>query len=187
MDEDTYHATSHKYPPLININIQESLSSSSSRRSAQYIYVDTALGTVLLMLNAFTKLMGNTTTKEEEKRGGGGVASTHNNISHAAPFNLGHGEADSGRRRSEVAAKCLHDGIGLSDFMLLKTVGKGSFGKVYQVKKKDTGQIYAMKVLNKERVIARKQYEHTLSERRILEEMDHPFLVSLRYAFQSGR
>ncbi len=90
------------------------------------------------------------------------------------------------RRESHIVHKCAEAGISLTSFSLLKTVGKGSFGKVYQVRKKDTGKIYAMKVLNKERVIARKQYEHTLSERRILEEMEHPFLVSLQFAFQSG-
>lgn len=56
----------------------------------------------------------------------------------------------------------------LDDFMLLQTVGKGSFGKVVQVRKKDSGKIYAMKILKKDMVIRRKQYEHTLSERRIL-------------------
>lgn len=42
----------------------------------------------------------------------------------------------------------------LDDFTLMKTIGKGSFGKVFEVKMKDTGQIYAMKVLSKENVIA---------------------------------
>ncbi len=71
------------------------------------------------------------------------------------------------------------------DFELLKTVGKGSFGKVFQVKMIENGQIYAMKVLSKEKVVARKQYQHTLAERRILGNLSHPFLVGLRYAFQS--
>jgi len=35
----------------------------------------------------------------------------------------------------------------------LHVIGKGSFGKVLQVKKKDTGKIYAMKVLNKKKYI----------------------------------
>lgn len=35
------------------------------------------------------------------------------------------------------------------DFMLLQVVGRGNFGKVMQVRKKDTGRIYAMKVLRK--------------------------------------
>ena len=42
-----------------------------------------------------------------------------------------------------------------------------------------------MKILKKEMVVKRKQYDHTLSERRILESINHPFIVSLRYAFQS--
>jgi len=75
--------------------------------------------------------------------------------------------------------------VGLDDFVLLKTVGKGSFGKVIQVRKKDTGKIYAMKILKKEQVIKRKQFEHTMAERRILEDVDHPFIVSLRFAFQT--
>eukprot|EP00457_Paulinella_chromatophora_P008681 gb/GEZN01008722.1/.p1 GENE.gb/GEZN01008722.1/~~gb/GEZN01008722.1/.p1 ORF type:complete len:413 (+),score=72.53 gb/GEZN01008722.1/:56-1294(+) len=71
------------------------------------------------------------------------------------------------------------------DFELLKVVGKGSFGKVMQVRKKDTGEIYAMKVLKKEQLVARKQVAHTRTERKVLANIDHPFIVSLRYAFQT--
>ena len=73
----------------------------------------------------------------------------------------------------------------LDDFVLLKTVGRGSFGKVIMVRKKSDDRVYAMKALKKEQVLKRRQYEHTLSERRILENIDHPFIVSLRFAFQT--
>lgn len=66
------------------------------------------------------------------------------------------------------------------DFNLLTTVGKGNFGKVYQVRKKDTGKVYAMKVLNKANSLSQKNYERTLSERKIVEEVKHPFLATLR-------
>ncbi|KAK8796497.1 hypothetical protein WA588_000628 [Blastocystis sp. NMH] len=72
-----------------------------------------------------------------------------------------------------------------NDFELLKTVGKGSFGKVFQVRYKGDGKIYAMKILDKQVVLERNQYEHTLAERRIMGECEHPFLVCLRFAFQS--
>jgi len=72
------------------------------------------------------------------------------------------------------------------DFDLLKVVGKGSFGKVMQVRKKDTGKIYAMKILKKEQLVARKQVAHTKTERKVLEDIDHPFIVSLRFAFQTS-
>lgn len=68
---------------------------------------------------------------------------------------------------------------------MLQTVGRGSFGKVIMVRNKEDQRIYAMKALKKEHVLKRKQYEHTVSERRILENIDHPFIVSLRFAFQT--
>lgn len=87
-------------------------------------------------------------------------------------------------RRMSVAEK--HN-VTLDDFVLLTTVGQGSFGKVIQVRKKDTGEILAMKILKKDHVIKRKQLEHTMAERRILEEIQHPFIVSLRFAFQTSQ
>ncbi len=43
----------------------------------------------------------------------------------------------------------------LSDFTLLKVVGKGAFGKVLQLRKISNGEIYAIKILQKENVIKR--------------------------------
>jgi len=54
-----------------------------------------------------------------------------------------------------------------------------------QVKKKDDGKIYAMKVLRKEAIIARKQVAHTRAEKSILQKIQHPFIVRLHYAFQT--
>lgn len=73
----------------------------------------------------------------------------------------------------------------LEDFELLKVLGRGSFGKVMLVKKKDSGDIYAMKILKKRAIIARNQVEHTKAERKILQALQHPFLMTLRFAFQS--
>ena len=72
-----------------------------------------------------------------------------------------------------------------SDFEFLKVIGRGSFGKVMLVKKKDNDKLYAMKILKKKAIIARRQIEHTKAERRILESLQHPFCMSLRYAFQT--
>lgn len=79
----------------------------------------------------------------------------------------------------------MNNKLTVADFELLKVVGKGSFGKVMQVRKKDTDKIYAMKVLKKQHLVARKQVKHTQTERRVLENIEHPFIVSLRYAFQT--
>lgn len=76
-------------------------------------------------------------------------------------------------------------GATVDDFDLLKVIGKGSFGKVMLVRKKDTGKVYAMKVLNKRTIIERNEVEHTKSEKSILMKLSHPFLVGLHYSFQT--
>lgn len=72
------------------------------------------------------------------------------------------------------------------DFRIIKVIGKGSFGKVLLVSKKDTGALYAMKVLKKEALIKRNQVQHTRAERRILRTCDCPFIVKMHYAFQTA-
>ena len=54
------------------------------------------------------------------------------------------------------------------DFQMLSVIGKGSYGKVLLVKKVDSGELYAMKVLKKSEILRRNQVEHTMTERRIL-------------------
>lgn len=43
--------------------------------------------------------------------------------------------------------------VSINDFILLKVIGRGSFGKVYLVRKKDTGLPFAMKILKKDQLI----------------------------------
>lgn len=58
--------------------------------------------------------------------------------------------------------------IGKHDFQMLSVIGKGSYGKVLLVKKKDSGELFALKVLKKSEILRRNQVEHTKTERRIL-------------------
>ena len=72
------------------------------------------------------------------------------------------------------------------DFEFLKLIGRGTFGKVFQVRKKDTKRIYAMKVLSKKEIVAKKEVAHTIGERKILQcSLDSPFLVGLKFSFQT--
>lgn len=54
-----------------------------------------------------------------------------------------------------------------------------------QVKHKKTGKIYAMKVMRKDAIIAKNQVAHTRDEKSILQRIQHPFIVNLRFAFQT--
>jgi len=51
---------------------------------------------------------------------------------------------------------------------MLCVIGKGSYAKVVLVKRKDTGEIMALKILKKEMIEKRKQEEHVKTEREIL-------------------
>ena len=55
-----------------------------------------------------------------------------------------------------------------NDFTLCSVIGKGSYGKVLLVKKKDNDKYYALKILKKDEIKKRNQIEHTKTERNIL-------------------
>lgn len=75
----------------------------------------------------------------------------------------------------------------LSDFTFIRTLGTGSFGRVHLVRSQHNQRSYAVKVLNKERVVKMKQVEHTNSEREMLERVRHPFLVNLWGTFKDSK
>ncbi|XP_053664839.1 ribosomal protein S6 kinase beta-2 [Anopheles marshallii] len=80
--------------------------------------------------------------------------------------------------------------LGPQDFELKKVLGKGGYGKVFQVRKTtgaDANSYFAMKVLKKASIVRnQKDTAHTRAERNILEAVRHPFIVELVYAFQTG-
>lgn len=73
----------------------------------------------------------------------------------------------------------------LDDFIIKKVIGRGSFGKVFLVQKKHSGEVYAMKSLRKDVILEYDQVESTRLEKDILLQADHPFLVGMSYVFQS--
>nr|CAB3266654.1 serine/threonine-protein kinase 38-like [Phallusia mammillata] len=74
--------------------------------------------------------------------------------------------------------------LGLSDFDMLKIIGRGAFGEVRLVQKKDTGHIYAMKMLRKKDMMEKEQVAHVRAERDILVEAENLWVVKMFYSFQ---
>lgn len=54
-----------------------------------------------------------------------------------------------------------------------------------QVRKRDTGRIYALKTIRKAHIVSRNEITHTLAERLVLAQVDSPFVVPLKFSFQS--
>ena len=75
--------------------------------------------------------------------------------------------------------------IGPSNFICLALLGQGSFGEVYLVKKKDSNDYYAMKVLDKKRIEIQNIFKYAMTERNVLSIINFPFIVKLNYAFQT--
>lgn len=90
-----------------------------------------------------------------------------------------------GRFHIECQFKTSQRSLDITDFDLLKVVGKGSFGKVMQVRKKDTGRIYALKIIKKAHIVSRSEVTHTLAERTVLGQVNNPFICPLKFSFQN--
>ncbi|KAH8923080.1 Pkinase-domain-containing protein [Atractiella rhizophila] len=85
----------------------------------------------------------------------------------------------------QIAFKATEQGLRIEDLDLLRVIGKGSFGKVMQVRKTDTGRIYALKTIKKAHIVNRSEVTHTLAERSVLAKVNNPFITPLKFAFQS--
>lgn len=87
-----------------------------------------------------------------------------------------------------LASSCTENAttkVGPHDFEILRVVGQGAFGKVFQVRYKRTGEIYAMKVMRKEKILQRDHSEYVKSEKEVLTAVLHPYIVTLRFSFQT--
>ena len=71
------------------------------------------------------------------------------------------------------------------DFEVLKLIGEGSFGRVFQVKHRETDLVLAAKAMKKQFLIQNQQIKYAVSEAKIMQTLEHPFLLKLIYAFQT--
>lgn len=71
------------------------------------------------------------------------------------------------------------------DFFVMRVLGRGGFGLVTACKKGTSGKLYAMKVQNKKRIKIKKAESLTLNEQKCLADINSPFVVNLKYSFQS--
>ncbi|KAI8069412.1 kinase-like domain-containing protein [Gongronella butleri] len=77
--------------------------------------------------------------------------------------------------------------VRLAQFKLLRVIGRGAFGKVRMVEHRESRQLYAMKYIDKDECIKMDAVRNVIRERNILEQLDHPFLCRLRFAFQDDK
>ncbi|KAI9229925.1 MAG: AGC/YANK protein kinase [Piptocephalis tieghemiana] len=79
--------------------------------------------------------------------------------------------------------------LSLTDFELLRSVGRGTFGRVMLVRRLDhpiNEGIYALKYISKSQCVKQKAVRNIINERRILERLNHPLICNLQAAFQDA-
>lgn len=93
------------------------------------------------------------------------------------------------KREEMKKARSVRKRMTTDDFIPLRIIGKGAFGQVRLVKKKDTGEVYAMKTMIKQAMVLKNQVSHVRAERNILAHASptgsaQQWMVELHYSFQ---
>lgn len=96
-------------------------------------------------------------------------------------------EEEETKETSGGSAYSTQDKIGAGNFLVISQLGKGSFGQVFLVKKLDDNSHYALKVLNKAHITQNNLLKYAMTEKNVMSYIRHPFIVSLRYAFQTSQ
>lgn len=89
----------------------------------------------------------------------------------------------SSRRAKDRASRKVQ----VSDFEMMRVLGKGCAGKVLLVRHKSSSDLYALKAITKRHVLAHQELQHTLTEQAVLRRMagegTDPFVVKLWWSF----
>lgn len=75
--------------------------------------------------------------------------------------------------------------MGPAYFEPVKILGVGGSGRVLKVRKKDTGELYALKVLKKADLSTPSRVQLVFNELNIMKTVEHPFIIEMYWAFQS--
>lgn len=83
---------------------------------------------------------------------------------------------------------CTEKGVDITPdmFQIESPLGRGAFGKVFLVTKKDSNMQYAMKVLSKAEICKNNITRYAVTEKNVMSRISHPFIVGLNYAFQTN-
>ncbi|KAF9674946.1 hypothetical protein SADUNF_Sadunf10G0180600 [Salix dunnii] len=90
------------------------------------------------------------------------------------------------QRSKSFAFRAPQENFTIHDFELGKIYGVGSYSKVVRAKKKDTGTVYALKIMDKKFITKENKTAYVKLERIVLDQLDHPGIVRLFFTFQDN-
>lgn len=93
-----------------------------------------------------------------------------------------------GNKQSTIQTGKIYDEsgqVGIKDFEIIKTIGRGSCGKILLCKYKKSGEYYAIKIMRKDQLVSEGLAENIILEKKILKEGNCQFLLNLEFDFQT--
>ena len=94
-------------------------------------------------------------------------------------------DSENNRLNREKSVCLIKPEVTLDNFTLLTVIGKGAFGRVFLAKDNTNNEVLAMKRIRKDKVLKSGSVENILLEKKILSEINHPLLLSIRHVFSS--
>ena len=91
----------------------------------------------------------------------------------------------SGEELELVLAEETSEEVSKDHFEPVKLIGKGGFSRVVEVRKKDSGALYAAKIMSKSFLLREHKVTQVLTELSVMAKCHHPFIMPLHWAFQS--
>eukprot|EP01124_Arcella_intermedia_P019699 TRINITY_DN2700_c0_g1_i2.p1 TRINITY_DN2700_c0_g1~~TRINITY_DN2700_c0_g1_i2.p1 ORF type:complete len:554 (-),score=108.40 TRINITY_DN2700_c0_g1_i2:624-2285(-) len=100
-------------------------------------------------------------------------------------------EVEGYRRRLQESEtfmlRCRRTRMSINDFVVLGILGRGGFGEVFLSRKKDTGEVLALKKLAKKHFLKKNHVWKLKREREVMLKSESPWLMNLKYSFQSDK
>ncbi|XP_020249072.1 3-phosphoinositide-dependent protein kinase 1-like [Asparagus officinalis] len=91
---------------------------------------------------------------------------------------------DQVQRSNSISFRAPQEQFTVNDFELGRIYGVGSYSKVVRAKKKDTGNVYALKIMDKKFITKENKIAYVKLERIVLDQLDHPGIIRLYFTFQ---
>ncbi|KAK8582457.1 hypothetical protein V6N13_069234 [Hibiscus sabdariffa] len=113
------------------------------------------------------------------------VQGTDDNSKHSSSNAAAAAASKNAHQRSKsFSFRAPQENFSIQDFDLGKIYGVGSYSKVVRAKKKDTGMVYALKIMDKKFITKENKTAYVKLERIVLDQLDHPGVVRLYFTFQ---
>ncbi|KAI4385758.1 hypothetical protein MLD38_003751 [Melastoma candidum] len=123
---------------------------------------------------------------KEKSSSSSGASDNNDNNNEGSNVNINSNNNNNSnvQRSKSFAFRAPQENFSIQDFELGKMYGVGSYSKVVRAKKKDTGMVYALKIMDKKFITKENKTAYVKLERIVLDQLDHPGIIRLFFTFQ---